>query len=173
VTRRLERLESQIDAGLINLRAAHARHLVAHNATGLVQISESFAELGADLLAADAAADAAVVWTRIGDTRGATSATRAAITRANACEGATTPSLRSIIARATLTPAERETAILAAAGHSNKWIASELVLSVRSIENRLQRVYEKLGISSRSALGEALDLTAPSNIADQLPSTLR
>jgi DNA-binding CsgD family transcriptional regulator len=33
------------------------------------------------------------------------------------------------------------------------------VLSVRSIENRLQHVYDKLGISRRDELGEALNLT--------------
>jgi len=170
-TQRLDHLETQIDAGLINLRAAHARHLATDNATGLQEVSESFAGLGADLLAADAAADAAVAFTRIGHSRAATAATRLAITHADACEGASTPSLRSIDARARLTPAERDTAMLAAAGHSNKEIATELVLSVRSIENRLQRVYEKLGICTRAALAQALDLTAPWEGVHQLAKT--
>jgi DNA-binding NarL/FixJ family response regulator len=42
-----------------------------------------------------------------------------------------------------MSAAEHETAVLTAAGYSNKAIADELVLSVRSVENRLQRVYEK------------------------------
>jgi len=170
-TQRLDHLETQIDAGLINLRAAHARHLATDNATGLQEVSESFAELGADLLAADAAADAAVVFTRTGHSRAATAATRLAIAHADVCEGASTPSLRSIDARARLTPAERETAMLAAAGRSNKQIATELVLSVRSVENRLQRVYEKLGISTRAALAQSLDLTAPRASVYQLAKT--
>lgn len=158
---RLDRLAEQIDEGLVGPRAAHVRHLVAGDARGLEQVSESFADLGADLLAADAAADAAVAWTRHGHPRGAAAATRRAIRLADACEGAGTPALRSIDARARLTPAEREAAVLAAAGHSNKQIAGELVLSVRSIENRLQHVYDKLGISRRDELAEALDLTQP------------
>lgn len=158
---RLDRLAEQIDPGLVGPRAQHVRCLVAGDARGLDEVGERFAELGADLLAADAAADAAVTWTRLGHPRAAAAATRTAITRAEACEGAVTPALRSIDARARLTPAEREAAVLAAAGHSNKQIATELVLSVRSIENRLQHVYDKLGISRRDELGEALNLTEP------------
>jgi DNA-binding CsgD family transcriptional regulator len=171
VTQRLDHLETQIDAGLINLRAAHARYLATDNGTGLQEVSESFAGLGADLLAADAAADAAVAFTRVGNSRAATAATRLALAHADVCEGASTPSLRSIDARARLTPAERETAMLAAAGRSNKEIATELVLSVRSVENRLQRVYEKLGICARTALAQALDLSAPWEDVHQLVKT--
>jgi DNA-binding NarL/FixJ family response regulator len=72
------------------------------------------------------------------------------------CEGAVTPALRSLDSRSTLTAAERDTAELAARGFSNKAIAEELVLSVRSVENRLQRAYEKLGINSREGLESAL-----------------
>ncbi|MGH9136657.1 MAG: response regulator transcription factor, partial [Acidimicrobiales bacterium] len=60
--------------------------------------------------------------------------------------------------RARLTPAERETAVLAASGRANKEIAEALYLSPRTVENRLQRVYEKLGISGRTELADALSL---------------
>jgi len=161
VTAGLDQLERRIDPGIINPLAAHARHLAADNPEGLQAAAGAFADLGAELLAADAAADAAVAWTRLGHARNAAGATRQALDLADACQGATTPSLRSIKARACLTPAERETALLAATGHSNKAIADELVLSVRSVENRLQRVYEKLGITSRAALPLALNLATP------------
>jgi len=161
VTEALDRLERRIDPGIVNPMAAHARHLAGDNPEGLQEAAAAFAALGADLLAADAAADAAVSWTRHGHTRNAAAATRMAVDLAEACQGATTPALQSINARARLTPAEHETAVLAAAGHSNKAIADELVLSVRSVENRLQRVYEKLGISSRAALPHALNIAAP------------
>jgi DNA-binding CsgD family transcriptional regulator len=161
VTDALDRLERRIDPGIVNPMAAHARSLAADNPQGLQDAAAAFADLGADLLAADAAADAAVAWTRQGHNRNAAAATRQAVDLADACQGATTPALQSINARARLTPAEHETAVLAAAGHSNKAIADELVLSVRSVENRLQRVYEKLGISSRAALPQALNLATP------------
>ena len=67
-----------------------------------------------------------------------------------------TPALRAMDVRAELTPAERETALLAATGRSSKDIAADLVLSVRTVENRLQRVYEKLGVSSRTELSRRL-----------------
>jgi DNA-binding CsgD family transcriptional regulator len=158
VTADLDRLERRIDPGFINPLAAHARHLANYDPRGLQDAAAAFADLGANLLAADAAADAGVVWTRLGHTRNAAAATCQAIDLADKCQGATTPSLRSIKARANLTSAENETAVLAAAGYSNKAIADELVLSVRSVENRLQRVYEKLGICSRAALPNALNL---------------
>jgi DNA-binding CsgD family transcriptional regulator len=48
-----------------------------------------------------------------------------------------------------LTAAERETAILAAAGRTNKEIADVQHIAVRTVETRLQNVYSKLGITRR------------------------
>jgi DNA-binding NarL/FixJ family response regulator len=50
--------------------------------------------------------------------------------------------------------------MLAAAGRTNKEVADELCLSVRTIENHLQHVYEKLGIRSRTELAGALGVDA-------------
>jgi DNA-binding CsgD family transcriptional regulator len=55
-----------------------------------------------------------------------------------------------------LTPQEREVAMLAAAGLSNKEAAARLFLSVKTIEAHLHRAYRKLGIRSRSELGPLL-----------------
>ena len=41
---------------------------------------------------------------------------------------------------------------LVAAGHSNRKVADELLLSVRTVEAHLTKVYGKLAISSRAAL---------------------
>ena len=57
-----------------------------------------------------------------------------------------------------LTPREREIATLATRGLSNKTIAARLVLSVRTVENQLQRTYHKLGVTSRGELAALLDL---------------
>jgi DNA-binding CsgD family transcriptional regulator len=51
-----------------------------------------------------------------------------------------------------LTAAERRIAELVAAGRSNKDVAAELVLSVKTVEVTLTRVYEKLGVRSRAEL---------------------
>ena len=42
---------------------------------------------------------------------------------------------------------------LAAAGLSNRAIADQLVLSLRTVENHLHRAFTKLGVSSRAELG--------------------
>lgn len=53
---------------------------------------------------------------------------------------------------AELTAGERRIAELVAAGRSNKDVAAELVLSVKTVEVTLTRVYEKLGVRSRTEL---------------------
>jgi DNA-binding CsgD family transcriptional regulator/tetratricopeptide (TPR) repeat protein len=60
----------------------------------------------------------------------------------------------------TLSPSERLVADLAAAGRSNREIAAELVVSVRTVESQLSAVYRKLDIRSRASLHEALLATA-------------
>ncbi len=56
-----------------------------------------------------------------------------------------------------LTPAERQVAELAAVGRSNREIADELVVSVRTVESQLSAVYGKLGVRGRAALARALE----------------
>jgi DNA-binding CsgD family transcriptional regulator len=51
-----------------------------------------------------------------------------------------------------LTETERRVAELVAAGHSNKEIASELFVTVRTVETHLTHVYAKLGVHSRTEL---------------------
>ncbi|HYZ97228.1 MAG TPA: AAA family ATPase [Acidimicrobiales bacterium] len=153
---RLSRVAARIDGDLAPARAAHAHALAGGDAVALDQASHDFEALGADLLAAEAAADAAVAHRRAGEVREATAAERRAGTFAERCEDPVTPALQAVDVRARLTPAERETAVLAAGGRTNKEIARLLYLSSRTIENRLQRVYGKLGISGRTELAQAL-----------------
>jgi DNA-binding CsgD family transcriptional regulator len=55
-----------------------------------------------------------------------------------------------------LTPQELEIARLAAAGLSNKQIGERLYMSHRTVGSHLYRIFPKLGITSRAALGSAL-----------------
>ncbi len=57
---------------------------------------------------------------------------------------------------APLTRREEEVAGLAAKGCSDREIADELTLAVRTVEGHLYRAYAKLGISTRDELGEAM-----------------
>jgi DNA-binding CsgD family transcriptional regulator len=57
---------------------------------------------------------------------------------------------------ASLTPQQRQIALLAAAGHTNKEIAARLFLSPRTVSTHLYQAFPKLGITSRAALRDAL-----------------
>jgi len=57
-----------------------------------------------------------------------------------------------------LTRREREVAVLAARGLSNREIANVFFVSVRTVENQLSRVYTKLGLGGRDELASALGL---------------
>jgi DNA-binding CsgD family transcriptional regulator/quercetin dioxygenase-like cupin family protein len=59
-------------------------------------------------------------------------------------------------ATAPLTPQEREIALLAASGLTNKQIAERLFLSPRTVGGHLHRAFPKLGIATRAALRDAL-----------------
>jgi DNA-binding CsgD family transcriptional regulator len=60
-----------------------------------------------------------------------------------------------------LTPQEREIAMLAAAGLSNKQIGQRLFLSHRTVGAHLYQIFPKLGITSRAALRDALASLPP------------
>jgi DNA-binding CsgD family transcriptional regulator len=60
-----------------------------------------------------------------------------------------------------LTAAERRAAQLAAAGRTNREIAQELFLSVKTVESHLGRGFRKLGIRSRAELATALSASTP------------
>jgi DNA-binding NarL/FixJ family response regulator len=72
------------------------------------------------------------------------------------CEGVRSPAMPMDLGLVSLTAREREVATLAAGGRTNKEIATELFLSLRTVENHLQRIYEKLGVSSRQQLDSSL-----------------
>ncbi len=154
---RLGQLAEEVEGDMAATRAAHADAAGRGDPTALEEASVAFEALGALLLAAEAAADAAVAWRRALRPGFAVRAERRAVAIVERCEGAVTPALDAVEGRALLTAAERETALLAAAGRSNKEIAAQLVLSYRTVENHLHRAYEKLGVSGRSELASALE----------------
>lgn len=58
---------------------------------------------------------------------------------------------------AVLTPQQREIALLAARGLTNRQIGEALFLSPRTVATHLYQLFPKLGIASRAALRDALD----------------
>ena len=55
-----------------------------------------------------------------------------------------------------LTPTERRVAELAASGLTNRQAAEALFVTVKTVETHLARVYQKLGISTRTELLKAI-----------------
>jgi DNA-binding CsgD family transcriptional regulator len=67
-----------------------------------------------------------------------------------------TPALRELGA-VQLSPREREVAQLAASGYTSREVAVRLSISVRTVDNLLQRAYTKLGVRQRDELVAALE----------------
>ena len=73
--------------------------------------------------------------------------------------------------RALLSPQERQIALLAATGLTNKQIAEKLALSPRTVANHLHRVFPKLAVTSRAGLRGALTARglSPISVGDDSP----
>jgi len=154
--RQLARLASECDGDFIPLLARHATAAADGAASLLDTASKDFEALGAQLLAAEAAADAV----RAYDAQGRPERARATANRARAlaseCEHARTPALASLPDGFNLSSREEEVARLAADGLSNRDIAARLHVSVRTVDNHLHRTYIKLGVDGRDQLRELL-----------------
>jgi DNA-binding CsgD family transcriptional regulator len=60
-----------------------------------------------------------------------------------------------------LTETEQRIAGLVTSGRSNKQIATELHITVRTVESNLTRIYRKLGVNSRTQLTQRVRVVAP------------
>ncbi len=92
---------------------------------------------------------------------GATPWTRRASQELRACGSVSPAPAACGPAAGALTPQQREIALLAAAGLSNKQIAERLYLSPRTVSTHLYQLFPKLGITSRAALRDAMNLMFP------------
>lgn len=158
--RAVERMVQVADGAqgiLIAARAAHVVALVDGSGDALEAVARSFEAMGCWLYAAEADADAARAWQARNATREATAAiTRSRSIIAAHCPEVRTPALVFGDEPTPLTRRERDVALLAAQGMSSKLIAERLFVSVRTVENHLQRCYEKLGVRGRDELATAL-----------------
>jgi DNA-binding CsgD family transcriptional regulator len=152
VAPRLAALAAVADGELLPALAAHAAALVRAEAVGLEAAGLAFEKLGARVLAAEAYLAAAAGYRAQGLARPVSAMTRRAAELAASCGDVRTPGLSSGVPGERLTRREREVAALAATGASSREIAAKLVLSVRTVDNHLQNVYSKLGVSSRDEL---------------------
>jgi DNA-binding CsgD family transcriptional regulator len=153
---RLGELASLIGGELVPVLAAHARATLSGSYAELEPVARSFEEIGADLLAAEAACQVAAACRRERLLRlGAAWDHRTWDLRRRVGE-VRTPLLSGVDSPEPLTARERDIAELAAAGTSTKEIAERLFLSRRTVENHLQHAYTKLGVRGRDELAVVL-----------------
>jgi DNA-binding CsgD family transcriptional regulator len=167
VVSRLREAAVGVEGQLAPLYVSHAAALEARDGPGLDQIANGFAILGFNLLAAEAAAEAAGAFRAEGRRTAAVAAAAKATTLTAQCEGARTPALELLQPR-DLTPRELEIATMAARGLSSKAIAERLVVSVRTVDNTLHQVYGKLAVSNRAELRPLL--AGPESLTDRAQS---
>ena len=67
------------------------------------------------------------------------------------------PARRTVRAGSALTPQEQAVAQLVARGLTNREVGAELVVSAKTVEHHLSRIYSKLGIRSRTELARVVD----------------
>jgi len=151
VVDRLAEVAGPIEGDLVPTMLAHARALDADDAGALVRVSTAFERQGSVLYAAEASAHAHAAHLRHGEPQLARiAATRAAILAAH-CQGARTPPLADATP-VPLTPRELEVARLAAGGLASRAIGQRLRISVRTVDNHLGAIYDKLGATGRADL---------------------
>jgi DNA-binding CsgD family transcriptional regulator len=155
VTGRLDALVQRPSWPLGAACAEHVAGLAARDGKRLDRAAVDLAVLGAPLFAALAATEAAHCHAEGGSMVEAILSGERAHAYAELCDGFVglprpgdpTPAL---------TNREREVARMAAAGLSNADVAARMVLSVRTVETHLSRVYTKLGCAGRVELAALL-----------------
>ena len=141
---------------LLPLLADSIRACAGSDAAELDRVSAQLDGIGFGLWASEAAARAADVWAAGGDQRAATASRRQSDRGREAFAAAQTPGLVSAKTVEPLSRREREVAALARDGAKNSEIAEQLHVSVRTVETHLQKIYRKLGVTSRTELADAL-----------------
>jgi DNA-binding CsgD family transcriptional regulator len=131
----------------------HARAAADADPDGLLAAARDFSGRGYLIFAAEAAASAVRLFRTARDPQALAASTLLADVLAR-CDVVHTPALTAV--QPSLTGREREVAELAADGVRSREIADRLFLSPRTVENHLQRVYAKLGVSGRVELAPAL-----------------
>jgi DNA-binding CsgD family transcriptional regulator/tetratricopeptide (TPR) repeat protein len=152
VSSRLQEIAADSDGLLLPTRARHVSALRSHDGVILGQVAETLAAMGATLLAAEAAMQAAVAHRESGKMASLRTWQLRARELLNACEGARPPALPHLDLPEVLTSREREVAGLAARGLTSPEISKRLTISVRTVENHLQQVFSKLEVRSRQEL---------------------
>ncbi|MCX4474111.1 LuxR C-terminal-related transcriptional regulator [Micromonospora sp. NBC_01655] len=153
VAQRLAELSERVDGPLPPLLARYARAAADGAAEELLAVAAGFAELDLRVYAAEATAAAARLL-RLRRSSSAAAAHERLGELLGRCDQIDTPALR--VGQPALSDREWEVARLAAQGATSRAIAERLFLSSRTVDNHLQHVYSKLGVTGRAELRVAL-----------------
>ncbi|WP_244185680.1 helix-turn-helix transcriptional regulator [Mycobacterium marseillense] len=154
---RVEELVGILNTASAQAVADHARGLAQRDPALLDAAAHEFADLGALGFAADASAHAASEHARQGNRRKEIESSTWAHALAGQCE-LRTPALEAAARPLPFSARERQIVLLVAAGLSNRQIADRLVISVRTVEGHLYRLFTKLGVNHRDQLVQLLNL---------------
>jgi DNA-binding CsgD family transcriptional regulator/tetratricopeptide (TPR) repeat protein len=149
---RLAALADQVEGPLGAARVAHGRAFADDDAGALVEVAVAFESIGTLVLAAEALNQASWIERRRGHVGIAERLRSQVMGLRGRRPTASTPGLASHAGLASLTLREAEVATLVAAGRTSKEVARHLDVSVRTVDNLLQRVYRKLGVAGRADL---------------------
>ncbi len=158
---RLEALVPVMDNPRVAHWAAYASALATSDAEGLERAARSMNGEGAVAEAADAYAQAAALLWQNDKKVDATEAAAMARAHAARAQDISTPALRALDTVPPLTDRQVEIAQMAADGMPSREIAKRLVVSVRTVDNHLARIFRTFDISTRAELGEILAAWRP------------
>jgi DNA-binding CsgD family transcriptional regulator len=148
-----------LDGSLLPVLVECVRSFAAGDGPRLALTAEHLHDVGAVVLAAEAASAAWASASENGEDQGVVVARqRRAQELSFGLADVGTPALVSAPRELPLSRREREIAVLVAEGRTSREVAEQLVIGVRTVESHLARVYDKLGIRSRADLADALGL---------------
>lgn len=154
------RVNAQIDCAAGRLCIAHGQALADRDGPALDGVSEELESAGMLAVAADAAAQSVQMHQAAGHRAGELAAKARASALSQRCGCPATPALEKVLNPLPLTGREREVAVMVAQGMTNKAIAVQLSVSVRTVEGHVYKACMKLGLPDRSALSTTVQ-TSP------------
>jgi ATP/maltotriose-dependent transcriptional regulator MalT len=145
------KLAEALSLPLADAVALHAETLLAGDGEGLLAASAAYRRIGDRAAAADVAAQASVAFAESQQHKRGLYAAALARELADECGGLCTPALRTPVGLK-LSGRQRDVVELIVAGLSNRQIAEELVMSVRTVEGHVYRACHRVGAKSREEL---------------------
>jgi DNA-binding CsgD family transcriptional regulator len=153
---RLGELSAIVEGPRAGVVARFAAALHDGDASELAAVSGEFERIGDLVAAVDAAAHAAVAYRREGRRGSAYGCASRAEALALQCGGARTPALGNALEPLPLSSREREIVMMLGEGLTNRAIAAQLSLSVRTVEGHIYQAMTKTGAASREELAAVL-----------------